>query len=99
MPRQSSRRDPPDRSFITNSEGSDEYVRPVRENNTDGAKDMGATTTRVQADTGENLVLRFDVFIVKVPLFNLHGIQFKKVQGGMNQYKHMATRILASLRL
>ncbi len=100
MNRQSSRRGPPDRSFITNSEGSDEYVRPVRDNNAEGgARDMGATTTRVQSDTGENLVLRFDIFIVKVPLFNLHGIQFKKVQGGMNQYKHMATRILASLRL
>ena len=62
-------------------------------------RDMAATTTRVQSDTGENLVLKFDIFIVKVPLFNLHGIQFKKVQGGMNQYKHMATKILASLRL
>ena len=99
LPRHSSRRGPPDRSFITNSEGSDEYVRPARDNNADGARDMGATTTRVQSDTGENLVLRFDIFIVKVPLFNLHGIQFKKVQGGMNQYKHMATKILASLRL
>jgi serine/threonine protein kinase KIN1/2 len=100
MNRQSSRRGPPDRSFITNSEGSDEYVRPAREKETDaGGRDMAATTTRVQSDTGENLVLRFDIFIVKVPLFNLHGIQFKKVQGGMNQYKHMATRILSSLRL
>jgi serine/threonine protein kinase KIN1/2 len=101
MARQSSRRGPPDRSFITNSEGSDEYVRPAPDNNnnTAGAKDMAATTTRVQSDTGENLVLRFDVLIVKLPFFNLHGIQFKKVQGGMNQYKHMATRILGSLRL
>ena len=96
---QASRRGPPDRSFITNSEGSDEYVRPVRDNNPDGARDMGSTTTRVQSDTGEYLVLKFDIFIVKLPLFNLHGIQFKKVQGGMNQYKHMATKILASLRL
>jgi serine/threonine protein kinase KIN1/2 len=99
MARQSSRRGPPDRSFITNSEGSDEYVRPVRDHNADGVRDMAATTTRVQSDTGENLVLRFDIFIVKVPLFSLHGLQFKKVQGGMNQYKHMATKILASLRL
>lgn len=99
MARQSSRRGPPDRSFVTNSDGSDEYVRPVRDNNADGARDMGATTTRVQSDTGENLVLRFDIVIVKVPLFNLHGLQFKKVQGGMNQYKHMATKIVASLRL
>jgi len=99
MARHSSRRAPPDRSFITNSEGSDEYVRPHRDNKTDEARDMGATTTRVQSDTGENLVLKFDIFIVKLPLFSLHGIQFKKVQGGMNQYKHMATKILASLRL
>jgi serine/threonine protein kinase KIN1/2 len=100
MTRQSSRRGPPDRSFITNSEGSDEFVRGVRENNpNDGARDMGATTTRVQSDTGENLVLRFDLFIVKFPLLSLHGLQFKKVQGGMNQYKHMADKILASLRL
>ena len=99
MTRQSSRRGPPDRSFITNSDGSDECVRPARDHTTDVARDMGATTTRVQSDTGENLVLRFDIFIVKVPLFNLHGIQFKKVQGGMNQYKHMATKILATLRL
>ena len=99
MARQFSRRGPPDRSFITNSEGSDEYVRPPRDNKTDETRDMAATTTRVQSDTGENLVLKFDVFIVKLPLFSLHGIQFKKVQGGMNQYKHMATKILASLRL
>jgi hypothetical protein len=33
----------------------------------------------VQSDTGENLVLRFEILIVKVPLFSLHGIQFKKV--------------------
>lgn len=99
MNRHSSRRGPPDRSFITNSEGSEEYVRAVQEKHGDGQRDMGATTTRVQSDTGENLVLRFDIFIVKIPLLNLHGVQFKKVQGGMNQYKHMATRILASLRL
>jgi hypothetical protein len=34
---------------------------------------------------GENLVLRFEILIVKVPLFSLHGIQFKKVSGGMWQ--------------
>jgi serine/threonine protein kinase KIN1/2 len=99
----SSRRGPPDRSFITNSEGSDEYVHPRetkdKEREDGAARDMAATTTRVQSDTGENLVLRFDIFIVKVPLFNLHGLQFKKVRGGMNQYRHMAQRILASLRL
>jgi hypothetical protein len=60
---------------------------------------MGETTTRVQSDTGENLVLRFEILIVKVPLFSLHGIQFKKVSGGMWQYREMAKKILDALRL
>ncbi len=59
----------------------------------------GETTTHVQNDLGENMVLRFDIFIVKVPLFSLHGIQFKKVQGGTWQYKEMAQKILDALRL
>lgn len=97
MHRQRSQRRQPDQSFITNSEGSDEYVH----NSTRGenARDMAATTTRVQEDTGERLVLRFEIAIVKIPLFNLHGIQFKKVQGGMNQYRSMTSTILNSLRL
>ncbi|KAK2738861.1 serine/threonine-protein kinase KIN2 [Myotisia sp. PD_48] len=87
----------PDQSFITNSEGSDEYVG-VRDMNV-GERVMGETTTKVQADTGTNLVLRFEIVIVKVPLFSLHGIQFKKVAGGMWQYREMAKRILDNLRL
>ena len=94
--RHASRRGPPDRSFITNSEGSEEYV--TREGRPTDV-DMGATTTRVQSDTGGNLVLKFDIMIVKVPLFSLHGIQFKKVQGGMWQYREMAKKILERLKL
>ncbi|KAG8533323.1 uncharacterized protein KY384_002106 [Bacidia gigantensis] len=59
----------------------------------------GETTTQVQNDLGENMVLRFEIFIVKVPLFSLHGIQFKKVQGGTWQYKEMASKILDALKL
>jgi hypothetical protein len=88
---------PPDRSFITNSEGSDEYVT-ARENLV-GERVLGETTTRVQNDTGENLILKFEIFIVKVPLFSLHGIQFKKVSGGMWQYREMAKKILDALKL
>ncbi|RMZ84204.1 hypothetical protein DV738_g629, partial [Chaetothyriales sp. CBS 135597] len=89
----SSRRRHPDQSFVTNSEGSDEYVQagPVG--------DAAATRTRVQDDSDERLVLRFEIAIVKIPLLSLHGIQFKKVQGGMNQYRSMTTTILNSLRL
>ena len=40
-----------------------------------------------------------EIAIVKIPLLSLHGIQFKKVQGGMNQYRSMTSTILNSLRL
>ncbi|KAJ6013466.1 hypothetical protein N7540_008057 [Penicillium herquei] len=90
----------PDRSFISNSDASDEYVaRETHQTGAVGERVVGETTTRVQSDTGENLVLRFEILIVKVPLFSLHGIQFKKVSGGMWQYREMAKKILDALRL
>jgi hypothetical protein len=92
------RRRQPDQSFVTNSEGSDEYLQHGRTTNEPG-HDGGATRTRVQDDTGERLVLKFEIAIVKIPLLSLHGIQFKKVQGGMNQYRSMTSAILNSLRL
>ncbi|THC88460.1 hypothetical protein EYZ11_012093 [Aspergillus tanneri] len=93
-------RAPPDRSFVTNSDASDEYVGPRDNNNVGvGERVVGETTTHVQSDTGENLILRFEILIVKVPLFSLHGIQFKKVAGGMWQYREMAKKILDALRL
>ncbi|RHZ44988.1 putative serine/threonine protein kinase Kin1 [Aspergillus thermomutatus] len=98
-PRSQRRTRAPDRSFVTNSEGSDEYVAPRDSNAPAGERVMGETTTRVQSDTGENLVLRFEILIVKVPLFSLHGIQFKKVSGGMWQYREMAKKILDALKL
>lgn len=97
LSRGASRRGPPDRSFITNSEGSDYDVVPRGEPS--GDKVLGETTTRVQSDTGENLVLKFEILIVKVPLFSLHGIQFRKVSGGMWQHREMAKKILDHLRL
>lgn len=102
---------PPDRSFITNSEGSEDYIADPSSHHHNSpptshppARDarnnvLGETTTRVQSDTGSNLVLKFEILIVKVPLFSLHGIQFKKVAGGMWQYREMAKKILDGLRL
>ncbi|RMZ77337.1 hypothetical protein DV737_g4389, partial [Chaetothyriales sp. CBS 132003] len=96
----SSRRRHPDQSFVTNSEGSDEYVQSGgRRDEQASAGDAAATRTRVQDDSDERLVLRFEIAIVKIPLLSLHGIQFKKVQGGMNQYRGMTSTILSSLRL
>ncbi|KAK5160863.1 hypothetical protein LTR04_004430 [Oleoguttula sp. CCFEE 6159] len=92
-----SRKPAPDRSF-TNSEESDDSIgqRGDRDRATRAA---GETTTHVQSDYGENMVLKFEIFVVKVPLLSLHGIQFKKVDGGTWQYKNMATAILNELRL
>ena len=88
----------PDASF-TNSEYSDEEKSPVRRKHSDRDGVAGETTTHVQNDLGENMVLRFEIVVVKVPLFSLHGIQFKKVAGGTWQYKNMAQKILDALRL
>lgn len=43
--------------------------------------------------------LRFEVYIVKVPLLTLYGIQFKKLTGNSWQYKNLASKILGELRL
>ena len=87
------RRRAPDMSF-TNSEDSDEDTRRRVVN-----RPAGETSTHVESDLGDSLVLKFEIFIVKVPLFSLHGIQFKKVAGGTWQYKNMAQKILDALRL
>jgi len=43
--------------------------------------------------------IRFEIFIVKVPIVSLHGVQFKKVGGDTWQYKAMAEQIVRELRL
>lgn len=88
-----SRRQAPDNSF-TNSEDSEDSVGRGNRHRV-----AGETTTHVQSEFGGSLVLKFEIFIVKVPLFSLHGIQFKKVAGGTWQYKNMAQKILDALRL
>ncbi|PHH81520.1 hypothetical protein CDD82_581 [Ophiocordyceps australis] len=59
----------------------------------------GETSTQVQSDLGGSMVLEFEIFIVKVPLLSLHGIQFKRMTGNTWQYKNMADQILRELRL
>ncbi|KZF26367.1 Pkinase-domain-containing protein [Xylona heveae TC161] len=89
-----SRRSGPDTSFTNSEESSDSIPRVST-----GPTVPGETTTQVQSDLGGNMVLKFEIFIVKVPLFSLHGVQFKKVAGGTWQYKNMAQKILNELRL
>jgi hypothetical protein len=57
------------------------------------------SSAHVQNGAGRKMLLSFEVLIVKVPLFSLYGIQFKKVEGGTWQYKDMAQTILSELRL
>ncbi|KAF2267106.1 serine/threonine protein kinase-like protein Kin1 [Lojkania enalia] len=87
-----------DRSY-TNTDESDESDGNTERRPRSRPVPAGETSTHVQNDLGESMVLHFEILIVKVPLLQLHGIQFKKVDGGTWQYKNMAQKILAELRL
>jgi hypothetical protein len=50
--------------------------------------------------TVPDLVVRFEIYIVKVPwLLGMHGLQFRRVSGDTWQYRNMCSRILAELKL
>lgn len=85
-----------DRSY-SNSETSVDSI--PRRNVGSTRRAPGETSTQVQSDMGEGMVLEFEIFIVKVPLLSLHGIQFKRMTGNTWQYKNMADQILKELRL
>ncbi|KAH4049629.1 non-specific serine/threonine protein kinase [Parastagonospora nodorum] len=88
-----------DRSYTNTDESDASDDRDDRRPRSGRPVAAGETTTHVQNDMGGNMYLDFDILIVKVPLFSLHGIQFKKVDGGTWQYKNMAQAILQELRL
>lgn len=81
----------------TDSDTSDES--DSRDHHDSSGRAVGETSTHVQSELGGSLVLEFEIFIVKVPLLSLHGIQFKRLAGGTWQYKNMADQILRELRL
>ncbi|KAI1079957.1 hypothetical protein F5B20DRAFT_570684 [Whalleya microplaca] len=87
---------PADRSD-SNSELSQESI--PRDPTESSRRVPGETMTHVQSDLGGNMVLEFEIFIVKVPLLSLHGVQFKRIQGNTWQFKNMADQILKELRL
>ena len=91
------RQTPADRSYINSDESEESDGKDDRRANV--LKPAGETTTHMQSDLGGSMLLIFEMLIVKVPLLSLHGIQFKKVDGGTWQYKNMAQKILAELRL
>lgn len=46
-----------------------------------------------------NFTIQFEIYIVKVPLFSLHGLQFKRIKGNAWQYRSLASRIIAEMKL
>lgn len=86
-----------DSSYENSGEESEDENAGRRSRRTPRA--AGETTTHVQSDLGQSMILRFEILVVKVPIVSLHGLQFKKVDGGTWQYKRMAETILSELRL
>lgn len=83
---------------ILDSDISAESVGAVGSTPGTGGSDMigmngGTVNTSVRTP------LRFECYIVKVPLLSLHGVQFKKLTGNSWQYKNLASKILSELRL
>ncbi|XWX01962.1 hypothetical protein V2A60_009994 [Cordyceps javanica] len=85
-----------DRSY-SNSETSVDSI--PRRNGSIARRAPGETSTQVQSDLGGSMILEFEIFIVKVPLLSLHGIQFKRMEGNTWQFKNMADQILKELKL
>lgn len=81
----------------TDSEASAESVG--RDPRSPAGRAVGETSTHVQSELGGSMILEFEIFIVKVPLLSLHGVQFKRLGGGTWQYKNMADQILRELKL
>lgn len=97
-PTQKTGRRPPADTSYSNSEVSDESLHRDQHGSS-SRRAAGETSTHVQSDLGGSMILEFEIFIVKVPLFSLHGIQFKRMAGGTWQFKNMADQILKELRL
>lgn len=85
-----------DRSY-SNSETSVDSI--PRRNGGSSRFAPGETSTQVQNDLSDSMIMEFEIFIVKVPLLSLHGIQFKRMTGNTWQFKSMADQILKDLKL
>lgn len=65
-----------------------------------GGSDMLSSTTGAPSTASQvRTPLQFEIWIVRVPILQLHGVQFKKLRGNSWLYKNLATKILSELRL
>ncbi|CAG8489722.1 1988_t:CDS:2 [Diversispora eburnea] len=77
-------------SLSTSANRDNQYI------NYSSYNDPSSLTTANVTD----LVVRFEIFIVKVPLLlGVHGLQFRRVAGDTWQYKNMCSKILGELKL
>ncbi|KAF3928887.1 hypothetical protein ABW20_dc0110089 [Dactylellina cionopaga] len=84
----------------TSAMGSTIKRRNKTENNNDlSGESMNDPSSQIQSELGGSMILQFDIYIVKVPLMNLYGIQQKKIAGNSWSYKNMITKIISELRL
>lgn len=67
--------------------------------NSDMLGASGSPNAMTTATSKERTPLQFELWIVRVPLLSLHGVQFKKLRGNSWLYKSLASKILAELRL
>ncbi|KAK4054727.1 Serine/threonine-protein kinase [Microbotryomycetes sp. JL201] len=64
------------------------------------AVDADATAPPVTAPVSNDMIVRFEIFIVKMPLLpGISGLQFRRIGGNAWQYQMLAKRILAELKL
>lgn len=77
----------------------------VNEDNTEdhqsfSSEDATAVINNTPVVPLPDLVVRFEIYIVKVPwLLGMHGLQFRRVGGDPWQYKNMCSKILSELKL
>ncbi|CAI2182850.1 17886_t:CDS:2 [Funneliformis geosporum] len=68
--------------------------------NQHGSYSSGSVPSSTTTANVTDLVVRFEIFIVKVPLLlGVHGLQFRRVAGDPWQYKNMCSKILGELKL
>ncbi|CAG8519325.1 11739_t:CDS:2 [Ambispora gerdemannii] len=81
-------------------------LSPNNEDRSQAITSSGGSTNYKNSNKGQgsanvtDLVVRFEIFIVKVPLLlGVHGLQFRRVAGDPWQYKNMCSKILGELKL
>ncbi|GAA5911929.1 hypothetical protein JCM6882_004718 [Rhodosporidiobolus microsporus] len=60
----------------------------------------GGNGSAAAAAKSQDLIVRFEIFLVKMPLLpGIHGLQFRRIGGNAWQYQMLARRVLQELKL